>query len=212
MEIITELKRLNDLTTNEINVTDLFEDQPAHMDDKELLKKIRKGDIDAFETLFRRYYSALYNYAYMFVKQKDDAEEIVQDLFFTIWKNKTNLNISSSFKSYVYRSVYNNSVQFLRRKHKSVSLEEGDTEKNTGRDDPDSVQLQQLTETIENVLRSLPERSRRIFELSRFEGLRYHEIAEKLAISIKTVEANMSKVLKTFRKYLREYQNIILLF
>lgn len=212
MEIIAELKRLNNKATNKLFDNNLLEDQPFHMDDKELLNNIKKGDIDAFETLFRRYYATLFNYAYMFVKQKDDAEEIVQDLFFTIWKNKAELNISSSFKSYVYRSVYNNSIQFLRRKHKSVSLDESDSEKTTYHEESDSVQFQQLTQTIENVLRSLPERSRKIFELSRFEGLRYHEIAEKLSISIKTVEANMSKVLKTFRKYLREYQNIILLF
>ena len=213
MEIIAELERLNNKSSYVTNQLQLEKDQPAHMKDEELLKHIKKGDMDAFETLFRKYYAPLFNYAHIFVKQKDDADEVVQDLFFSIWKNKENLSISTSFKSYVYRSVYNNSIQRIRKQQKSISLNKQHAlDGKISYSEPDSVQIQQLTDTIEKVLQQLPERSRKIFELSRYEGLKYHEIAKKLSISIKTVEANMSKTLKTFRKYLKEYRNFILLF
>ncbi len=213
MEIITELKRLNNKSTDKINQLQLEKDQPEHMKDEELLEQIKSGDMDAFETLFRKYYAPLFNYAHTFVKQKDDADEVVQDLFFNIWKNKEKLNISSSFKSYVYRAVYNNSIQRIRKQQKSISLNKRHAlDGTTSYLEPDFIQIQELTDTIEKVLQQLPERSRKIFELSRFEGLKYHEIAKKLSISIKTVEANMSKSLKTFRKYLKEYRNFILLF
>lgn len=213
MEIITELKRLNNKSTDKINQLQLEKDQPEHMKDEELLEQIKSGDMDAFETLFRKYYAPLFNYAHTFVKQKDDADEVVQDLFFNIWKNKEKLNISSSFKSYVYRAVYNNSIQRIRKQQKSISLNKRHPlDGTTSYLEPDFIQIKELTDTIEKVLQQLPERSRKIFELSRFEGLKYHEIAKKLSISIKTVEANMSKSLKTFRKYLKEYRNFILLF
>ncbi len=213
MEIITELKRLNNKSTDKINQLQLEKDQPEHMKDEELLEQIKSGDMDAFETLFRKYYAPLFNYAHTFVKQKDDADEVVQDLFFNIWKNKEKLNISSSFKSYVYRAVYNNSIQRIRKQQKSISLNKRHAlDGTTSYLEPDFIQIKELTDTIEKVLQQLPERSRKIFELSRFEGLKYHEIAKKLSISIKTVEANMSKSLKTFRKYLKEYRNFILLF
>jgi RNA polymerase sigma-70 factor, ECF subfamily len=213
LEIITELKRLNNKSTDKINQLQLEKDQPEHMKDEELLEQIKSGDMDAFETLFRKYYAPLFNYAHTFVKQKDDADEVVQDLFFNIWKNKEKLNISSSFKSYVYRAVYNNSIQRIRKQQKSISLNKRHAlDGTTSYLEPDFIQIKELTDTIEKVLQQLPERSRKIFELSRFEGLKYHEIAKKLSISIKTVEANMSKSLKTFRKYLKEYRNFILLF
>lgn len=187
-------------------------DQPQHMNDEKLLKDLRKGNIEAFEKLFRRYYASLFNYAMVYVKQKDDAEEVVQDLFFNLWKNKEKLNITSSIKSYLFRSVYNNSIQLVRKKRKTISVESEQIKKDEGKSESDHLQYKELNDSIQKVLSILPERSRKIFELSRFEGLKYQEIAEKLSISVKTVEANMTKTLKTFRKHLKQYRNLILLF
>lgn len=211
MEIITELERLNQHSTI-CKIRTLSLDQPQHMNDEKLLEDLRKGNIEAFEKLFRRYYASLFNYAMVYVKQKDDAEEVVQDLFFNLWKNKEKLNITSSIKSYLFRSVYNNSIQLVRKKRKTISVESEQIKKDEGKSESDHLQYKELNDSIQKVLSILPERSRKIFELSRFEGLKYQEIAEKLSISVKTVEANMTKTLKTFRKHLKQYRNLILLF
>lgn len=211
MEIITELKRLNNKSTTVLN-SNFPKDQPPALTDEELVNQLKSGNVHAFEKLFRRYYSPLFKYAFVIVKQKDDAEEVVQELFYNIWKNKSNLKITSSFKSYAFRSAYNNSLQQLRKRNKTISIDGSDPDtREPGFAEHDRVQLQQLSETIEQVLKSIPERSKRIFEMNRYEGLKYHEIAEKLSISIKTVEANMSRTLKTFRKYLKEYKSFIIL-
>jgi RNA polymerase sigma-70 factor (ECF subfamily) len=100
----------------------------------------------------------------------------------------------------------------VRKKRKTISVESEQIKKDEGKSESDHLQYKELNESIQKVLSILPERSRKIFEMSRFEGLKYQEIAEKLSISVKTVEANMTKTLKTFRKHLKQYRNLILLF
>lgn len=212
MEIITELNRLKNKGTSDAKPS-LSQEQPVTMDDTHLLEKIKNGNLEAFEKLFRKYYAQLINYAVIYVKQKNDAEEVVQNFFFNIWKNKENVKISGSFKSYAYRSVYNNSIQYVRKQRRSTSIEDDKKIRRTMvQSTSDELQYQQLRERIEKILDLLPEKNRRIFEMNRFEGLKYQEIADKLSISIKTVEANITRALKTFRKYLKDYKYVILFF
>ncbi len=173
-----------------------------------LLQRIRRGDLKAFESLFRNYYAKLCGYAFRYIKDMDQAEEIVQDLFLKIWENRKKLAITSSIRSYLYRSVHNNCLLYL--EHKAVEKKYENhirytTGQESGLDASERVNTDELEEIIDKTLNALPEKTRMIFNLSRFEGLKYREIAERMAVSIKTVEANMARALKLFRENLKDY-------
>jgi RNA polymerase sigma-70 factor (ECF subfamily) len=167
-------------------------------------------NLKSFEALFRQYYQMLCSYALRFVKDPDTAEEIVQDLFYKLWEKRAELQINTSVKSYLYSAVHNRCLKFI--EHRNVEtkyrnyylLHESEIDNEPG----DSASISELQGVIENTLNALPERCSRIFRLNRFEGLKYHEIALKLSISVKTVEANMGKALKLLRKRLKNYVEV----
>ncbi len=173
--------------------------------DKNILRKIQKGDIKSFETLFHRYYPGMCLYAKSLVKKDNIAEEIVQDVFYNIWKNRLNFMLTSGWHQYLYRAVYNNSMQYLRKMSRETRYEEsGITETEGNISDPsEAYNYEELTKNINKVLENLPERTGEIFRMSRFEGMTYRQIADKLSISVKTVEANMGKALRAFRTSLQ---------
>ncbi|MBL7111313.1 MAG: RNA polymerase sigma-70 factor [Bacteroidales bacterium] len=175
--------------------------------DRILIEKFKTGDMVAFEQLFRKYYNELCGYAYQYFSDRDTVEDIVQDLFYKLWQKRERLEIRTSFRAYLYRAVYNNTLQVLKEKNslQPIESEHGTYEVILSEEIFDTVESKEIHLIIEKTLEKMPERVRKIFELSRFEGLRYREIAEHLSISIKTVEANMGKALKIFRKSLREY-------
>ena len=170
-------------------------------------RRARNNDISAFEMLFRKYYAALVNYAYGFTKDMDASEEIVQDFFYNFWKNRREINIRLSIKSYLFRSIRNNSIKYLeavavRRRYaeRVINAAKG----NPGYENTD-LEVKELKDLIEHTLKELPERCVNIFRMSRFDGLKYEEIAAKLSVSVKTVEANMGKALKLLRERLGKY-------
>jgi len=178
-----------------------------HDIEKDIFEKIRKDDIRSFELLFRKYYAMLCNYAYKIHKDMDTAEEVVQDLFFNIWEKRHAINIESSVKSYLYKSTYNRSMLLLRQKSIQIRYEKylKDHVNLTQPDASEEIDVEELARVIDRTLEELPERRRKIFSLSRFEGLKYNEIAEKLSLSVKTIESNMGKALKLFRKNIKAY-------
>lgn len=174
--------------------------------DTEIIGRIRKGDIKEFESLFRSSYASLVKYARTLVKDHDTAEEIVQDLFFRLWQNKEKIKIESSLNGYLYRSVHNSCLHYIEHM-KVVERHEQEMSfvQNDGSESPAEIlQYKELQAKIARTIEKLPERCGQIFCMNRFEGLKYSEIAEKLAVSVKTVEANMGKALKEFRKALAE--------
>jgi RNA polymerase sigma-70 factor (ECF subfamily) len=174
--------------------------------ENEIAERIREGDIKQFEALFRSSYAPLVKYAKTVIKDHDTAEEIVQDLFFRMWQNKEKINIESSLNGYLFRSVHNRCLHYI--EHKKVierHEQEMSFEQNHGAESPaDILQYKELQAKIARTIEKLPERCGQIFRMNRFEGLKYSEIADKLSVSIKTVEANMGKALKEFRKALAE--------
>ena len=157
-----------------------------------------------FESLFRAWYLPLVNYGTSITKERDAAEEIVQELFYVIWRDREKINITTSVKGYLFRSVYNKSLHYLNHR-KVVMKHVSEAVPETGRDSNDPSEImkyKELHDKVSIVLDQLPEKCAQIFCMSRFEGLKYSEIASKLAISVKTVEANMSRALKEFRKEL----------
>lgn len=174
--------------------------------DNEIIRRIREGDKGQFEILFRSSYSALVKYAKSLVKDHDTAEEIVQDLFFRLWQDKEKINIESSLNGYLFRSVHNKCLHFI--EHRKVVLKHSEEISSKEEEFPENpseiLQHKELQERIAGILERLPERCGKIFSMNRFDGFKYSEIAEKLGISVKTVEADMSKALKEFRSELKE--------
>ncbi len=179
------------------------------MSDKQLIQDIKEGNVKVFENLFRLLYPALCGYALKILKDTDQAEEIVQDMFYTLWKKRKTIVVNVSLKSYLYKSVYNKSLHFIKHQavvNKYAGLYKQKTAAYYKPDD--AMQTGEMYEVYKKTLRELPDRCREVFQLSRKFGLKYYEIAEKLSISVKTVEANMGKALKAFKHSLAEYQNI----
>jgi len=174
--------------------------------DSEIVRRIRQGDIKQFETLFRSSYASLVKYAGALIKDRDTAEEIVQDLFFRIWKEREKLKIESSLNGYLFRAVHNRCLHHIEhlkvveRHAKEMSFSPVQESENPA----EVLHYKELQARIAEILERLPERCGRIFCMNRFEGMKYSEIAEKLSVSVKTVEANMGKALKEFRKALAE--------
>lgn len=162
--------------------------------------------------LFRTYYQPLCNYAYTFLQDRQDAEEIVQSTFLMVWEKKNELAIRTSVKPYLYAMVRNACLNAL--KHEKIKQRHAGEELATAERSYDSVAhivaTNELEFRIKEAIDELPEQCRMVFKLSRFEELKYSEIAEQLGISIKTVENHMGKALKIMRDRLRDYLPIIL--
>lgn len=168
--------------------------------------QIKSGNKEALEFLFREYYKGLCRYAFTLIRDKSSAEDIVQDIFFNLWKNRRKLSTDTTWHSYLYSAVHHNAMQQIR--HKKIVLKHektvvGNMQHTTSSSDP--LQTKELQQAITQTIEQLPTATRDIFNLSRFQGLKYVEIAQKLSISVKTVEAHMGKALKIFRHNLRTY-------
>ena len=175
-----------------------------------ILTKIKEGNVKAFEEMFRLYYAPLCIYAVCITGRSDVAEEIVQELFYVFWRDKDKLQMLRSVKNYLYGAVRNQSLQYLeheevkRRYNDDVVLTQNDEDVLSG-DPQNQMEYEELQSAIAGVLKRLPERCSHIFRMQRFEGKKYNEIADELNISVKTVEAEMSKALKALRKEVELY-------
>jgi RNA polymerase sigma-70 factor (ECF subfamily) len=178
----------------------------------QLITTLRAGDIAAFEMLFRTYYQSLCNYAYTFVRDREEAEEVVQSTFMGVWEKRDNLTIHTGVKPYLYAMVRNACLNLL--KHEKIKQRHAAMEIASGERSAESVartvEASELEHRIVNAMSKLPEQCRLVFKLSRFEELKYAEIAEQLNISVKTVENQMGKALRVMREQLKDYLPIIL--
>jgi len=182
-------------------------------EEKALFERIKKGDEKAFEILFHKYYRYLCLYSAKIINEDSAAEEIVQDFFVKIWEKREQLNIETSLKNYLFRSVKNlciNYIQHNKTKIRHAKHVLSEVENNFS--DDDNYPEIDLSVKIEESINSLPEKRKEIFRLSRQEGLKYHEIAQKLNISIKTVETQMSLAIKTLRDKLKNYSSFFAFF
>jgi RNA polymerase sigma-70 factor (ECF subfamily) len=172
----------------------------------EIIRRIRQGDKGQFESLFRSSYVSLVRYAKTIIKDHDTAEEIVQDLFVRLWQDRQKIKIESSLNGYLFRAVHNRCLHWLdhSRVVEKHAREMSEREAEKTESPVEIIQYNELQLKIAKVIERLPERCGRIFCMNRFEGFKYTEIAEKLSVSVKTVEANMGRALKEFRKALKE--------
>ena len=171
-----------------------------------LIGRIKSGDRESFNQIFRRYYPPLVRFGVRFVADADISAEIVQDLFVKLWSNREKLSFNSSFESYMLRSVRNSAITYINkeRSHAEANLKVY-TEEADANDPSETLQSNNLEESYRRVLATMPEKRREVFLASRFEGLKYAEIAEKMGMSQKTVEAHMSAAIKQLREGLKAY-------
>lgn len=180
--------------------------------DESLFFQIQQGREDAFEALFLKYYSSLCAYARMFVEQ-DDGQEIVSDVMVWLWENKEMETFQFSLKSYLFRAVKNRCLTLIRHNQVKQRVEEIIFNNLQSQyDDPDFYIVDELTKKIEEALASLPDKVRETFEMNRFQDLTYNEIADRLGISPKTVDARIQQALKLLRISLKDYLPLVIPF
>jgi len=173
--------------------------------EQQRILQFQQGNPAVFESLFKDHYGPLCGFAGKFVEDSQVAEELVQELFVQLWEKKETFTFSGTFKSYLYASIRNSALNHLKhlkvRKGYQNYMEARETQPTAS----DPLDLAELESHIQNAVKALPDRCREVFLYSRKEGLKYAEIAERMGISVKTVEAQMGKALKMLRERLREY-------
>ena len=176
-------------------------------EDKRLISGLKNGDKKIFEEIYRFYYLPLFKYCFNYIGNEKDAEEIIQTIFLRLWVKRDNLNINISLKAYLYGSTKNESLNYLNHKkiENKYSQHKIETTKQTTDNFQSKYENEELEILIKQAILKLPEKRRKIFEMSRYDGLKYSDIAEKLSVSVKTVETQMTKALKTLRKSLKDY-------
>lgn len=164
-------------------------------------------DENEFEDLFRTYFSSLCFFSMKYVPDLDTSKEIVHTVFIKLWERRNDMEKGSSLKSYLYASVHNRSLNYIRdrKKFRTGEVKDEDFSSYTNTEGLDGMENMELESRIVSLIDELPEKCRVIFKLNRFDGLKYQEIADKLEISVKTVEAQISKALRILREGLKTY-------
>lgn len=182
-------------------------------EDQNIFEAIRHDDRQAFERVFRESYRPLTAYAFRFVNDLPVAENIVQDVYLKLWQNRHQLVITTSLIHYLFRSVRNHSLNYLDKAKVRSEYLRMQIERDYSTEDYSAFYPEiGLLDKIETAINALPIKRQEIFRLAREEGLKYREIADRLNLSIKTVEAQMTLALKQLRESLKEYHHLVLFF
>jgi RNA polymerase sigma-70 factor (ECF subfamily) len=166
-----------------------------------------------FEEVFKTHFKALHAYACTLLRDELLAEEMVQQVFFKIWEKKEFLNIQASATAYLYKSVYHECLNYLKHQKVKAAYQQYSAtmgEAATG-GAAQKIQLSELQHHLNKALNELPEQCRTIFQMSRYEELKYQEIADRLGLSVKTIENQMGKALRLLREKLRDFLPLLLL-
>lgn len=169
-----------------------------------LLRQLREGDMASYEILFHRYYPTFFAFAKGMLKDEGAAEDIIQNVFMKIWVHREALVETMSIKNYIYvlskREVFNH----LRAKYNThvVLTEDMMTLEHPSENEETQSDYRELREAVQNVIDAMPPKRKSVFCLSRFKSLTNQEIADKLGISIRTVEKHIELALRTFKEQL----------
>lgn len=174
-------------------------------------KHIGLATSDGFETLFRTHYASLVRYAFTLLKDQHEAEDRVQHVFVQLWEKRDAIEVHTSLKAFLYRSVYNACMNNVKRKEIHANYVSSAMMSTAQSDFQDEMNEKEIVQRIEIAINELPEQCRKIFVLSRYEGKKYQEIADELGLSIKTIENQMGKALRLMRDYLKEYLPLVLI-
>jgi RNA polymerase sigma-70 factor (family 1) len=197
--------------TEAVSFTAYFQPPKMGLSETGIIASLKKGDETAFERVFKTHFNSLYNYAYTILRNESTAEEVVQQVFFKIWEKRESLPDETLLKAYLYRAVHNESLNAIKRQKVrsgyqmyAVSSTEQAFDNASGK-----VHMAELQQELHKAMNELPEQCRTIFQMSRFEEMKYKEIADELNISPKTVENQMGKALKILREKLAHFLPLI---
>jgi RNA polymerase sigma-70 factor, ECF subfamily len=195
-----------------INNSSVKVDNPVSLVEKVLVARLSAGDPHAFSSIFSAYYKDLVLFAFRFTREMASAEEIVQDTFVKLWDEHEALYSNTTIRSYLLKIVQNKCIDLYRHKKNIKAYADTILESPPKPDNKtDSYVLYtELKEQIDKALKILPEEIARTFTMSREEGMKYHEIATKLGVSVRTIEVRMGKALSLLRTHLKDYLVILL--
>jgi len=170
-----------------------------------LISLIKQGDNRALDSLFKKYYYSLCRFACYLTNRKDLSEEIVADVFFRIWEKRQEIHVEKNLLAYLFTATRHTSINYMKQeKHVMEELNEDFIENTPG---PEAELLyNELESRITDLINFLPQKRKAIFQLNRFEGFTYNEIAEILSLSAKTVENQMGKAIKQLKVLQKTYQ------
>ncbi len=175
------------------------------------INKFKEGDIHVFELIFNSYYKSLVNYANTLLNDADEAEDIVQQAYIMLWEKRSALEIHTSLRAFLYKSVYNASLNKIKQQKVRSAYAKGVQVNNNIGVHHEQLVEKELQKRIDEAIDLLPEQCSKIFKMSRFEQMKYHEIAGQLGLSIKTIENQMGKALKILREQIKEYLPILII-
>jgi RNA polymerase sigma-70 factor (ECF subfamily) len=170
--------------------------------EKRWIKQMKSGDMSAFDSIYKKYSIRIYSFVFGIIKSKDDAQDIVQEVFIKLWDKRETLKEHLSFKSFIFTIAYNTTISLIRKRVKEKDFAALVKSKQIPLN-KDSANLQleytELKEKLEETINRLPKRQKQVYTLSRRGDLSYKQIATKMGISVNTVENHMSKALKFIR-------------
>lgn len=177
-----------------------------NQEDKVLLNALQRGELRAYESLFKKYYPMLCAYSHRFI-DLEDAEEVVQEVMLWMWEKREELTIESSLNQYLFKMTYHRSLNLITKKEIISRAETYFFSKKQEEmmEDINYYQIEELTKRIEEAISSLPESYRVAFVMHRFKQMSYKEIAEALNVSPKTVAYRIQQALKLLRGHLKDY-------
>jgi RNA polymerase sigma-70 factor (ECF subfamily) len=181
----------------------------------ELVKLLKKGDMAAFDAIYTMYCHKLHGFVMRYLKQQEDAEGIVQEVFIKIWEARSKIDIYQSFESFLFTIAYNTTISLLRKRvSESKSREYLKTVQQIDSADNviDELQYQELNDQVRSVLEQITPRQKEIYLLSREEGLKHKEIAQQLNISENTVKNHLVTTLKFLRSKIDNNLTVNILF
>ena len=182
--------------------------------DEELMHEIKAGNMLAFDELYRKYSRRLHKFSYAMLKSTEDTENLIQDVFLNLWLNREKVEKNASVSYYIFTIAYNSAISVIRKKIKNANYIEYVKSLQDLVQEPVDLQVEykELDEKLNKIIDKLPQRQKEVYLLSRVEGLKYSEIAERLNISINTVENHLSRALDNIRRKLGSYSVIAVLF
>jgi RNA polymerase sigma-70 factor (ECF subfamily) len=178
------------------------------MADRKSVQREERLDDGSFEQVFREFFTPLMKFSLKILENEDDAREVVHQVFVNLWERREETDLSRSLKSYLFTAVHNRSLNVIRDR-KKFSDEEV-PEQSGPWDVSEQIEAMELEQRIMEALEELPDKCRQVFEMNRFQGLKYQEVASQLNISVKTVENQMSKALKMLREKLMKFLVLLL--
>lgn len=174
--------------------------------DIELVERLQKGDIDAFDLIYEKYSVKIYAFSLKYLRSTDEAEDLVQSVFLKLWENHKNLKKESSFKSYLFKIAYNDMCKtFRRRNYKEKFINETLYENfQSSSETEEGIDYHSILERVQQIVDKLPERQKTIFLKSRQEGKSSKDIASELGLSPGTIDNYISETLKIIKIRLQD--------